>query len=185
MGYRAEGVRGAWSGREGCHNCFVLPAPNAPCWPYHLACTLSPPCTRHCSCPRLKNAARTTPQVEESALQALTFVSHRYWGFPHNFLALLFGAWLPALQLVCACCDCDWDMQPPCSSASVLLCVQSNSKQSCAPCNAIRHAANDFPTPLPPLLFAVAEEWRYEPRGMEGQKLVWVDCEELMSYADK
>ena len=31
------------------------------------------------------------PQVEESALQALTFVSHRYWGFPHNFLALLFG----------------------------------------------------------------------------------------------
>ena len=35
------------------------------------------------------------------------------------------------------------------------------------------------------LLLAVAEEWRYEPRGMEGQKLVWVDCEELMSYADK
>lgn len=31
-------------------------------------------------------------QVEEGALQALTFVSHRYWGFPHNFIALLFGA---------------------------------------------------------------------------------------------
>lgn len=40
------------------------------------------------------------------------------------------------------------------------------------------------PSP-PPSLAPVAEEWRHEPRGMEGQQLVWVDCEELMSYADK
>ena len=31
-------------------------------------------------------------QVEERSLQALTFVSHRYWRLSHNFLALLFGA---------------------------------------------------------------------------------------------
>jgi hypothetical protein len=30
-------------------------------------------------------------QVEERKLQALTFVSHRYRHFSHNFLALLFG----------------------------------------------------------------------------------------------
>ncbi|KAL4429812.1 hypothetical protein ABPG77_010929 [Micractinium sp. CCAP 211/92] len=60
-------------------------------------------------------------EVEEQALQALTFVSHRYVYWHHNFLALLF----------------------------------------------------------------VAEEWRNEPRGLEGQGLVWVRCDELMSYADR
>ena len=34
-------------------------------------------------------------QVEERSLQALTFVSHRYWRLSHNFLALLFGAPTP------------------------------------------------------------------------------------------
>ncbi len=31
----------------------------------------------------------------------------------------------------------------------------------------------------------MAEEWRNEPRGLEGQGLVWVRCDELMSYADR
>ncbi|PSC69440.1 18S rRNA biogenesis RCL1, partial [Micractinium conductrix] len=59
-------------------------------------------------------------EVDEGALQALTFVSHRYSIWYHNFLALLF----------------------------------------------------------------VAEQWRYAPRSMEGQELVWVSCDDLMSYAD-
>ena len=32
---------------------------------------------------------------------------------------------------------------------------------------------------------AVAEDWRNEPQGAEGQELVWVHCDDLMSYATK
>ena len=32
---------------------------------------------------------------------------------------------------------------------------------------------------------AVAEEWRHEARGAEGQELVWVGCDQLMDFADK
>ena len=43
-------------------------------------------------------------QVEERALQALTFVSHRYGYWSHNFLALLFGERAPQLRVTDSCC---------------------------------------------------------------------------------
>lgn len=125
-------------------------------------------------------------QVDESALQALTFVSHRYWGLSHNFLALLFGAPRPCLAVLFARAPA---MNAPArvwGGAAWPICRAGSRHR----CNTLRsHQLAGSMAHLPPprlhLRPAVAEEWRHEPHGMEGQKLVWVDCDELMSYADK
>lgn len=49
-------------------------------------------------------------------------------------------------------------------------------------CLSIFTLACVFPAVSPP---AVAEEWRHEARGAEGQELVWVGCDQLMDFADK
>lgn len=132
-------------------------------------------------------------QVEEQALQALTFVSHRYVYWHHNFLALLFGE--PSgggrCMLPCAAgCPATCGLHLRGWLLGTLLCLRtpgticSTWRDQPAP-----QGPCDGSVPTPHSSFtralAVAEEWRNEPRGLEGQGLVWVRCDELMSYSDR
>lgn len=121
---------------------------------------------------------RCRPQVEERSLQALTFVSHRYGYWSHNFLALLFGER--------AVPQYHQQYHHRATRAALPSCRPLRLPQLPRRLLPVRsHAPPWYPCTRAAVPPAVAEEWRNEPRAMEGQELVWVHCEELLSYAPK
>ena len=80
-------------GWVGWQTCGGLRRRRRACWPASPACPPPSGLAVTGLTPLLAAAPpRCAPQVELDALQALTFVSHRYRFWSHNFLALLFGA---------------------------------------------------------------------------------------------
>lgn len=92
---------------------------------------------------------------------------------------LVLGPQLPGPPLWCVRCHGS-TAAAPCTAPTA---VQRSGRRSGRPPLPARPRLAPLPRPSSPP--AVAEEWRNEPRGMEGQSLVWVECEDLMGYADK